>query len=80
MFVRIIHRGEEQRGEALIQCDKVLIDLPAIKEGEKAEDRPIRLTLQSNRDMRDDHHEVKRKDTEVYIMNDEGKTIDKYIW
>lgn len=80
MFVRIIYRHTDRRGEALIQCDKVLIDNPAPKAGEEIKDGYLNLTLQSNKDMRDDFHDIKREDTEIYIMNDEGKTIDKYIW
>ena len=79
MFVRIVHRHTDRRGEALIECDKILIDDPAVINDDR-DDNYIRLTLQNTRDMRDDHHDIKKKDTEIYIMNNDGKTIDKYIW
>lgn len=63
-------------GEVLIQCDKVMMKNLVPKE--KNGIRCLYLTVQ--KDIHEEHHEIEMLDSEVYFMNDDGKTIDRYCW
>ena len=73
MFVKVIY---ETGRESLYECDEVYIDHLESKDSND----PGSLYLTLTRDLKDKHVEVAKDKNEVYLMNNDGKTIDKYAW
>ena len=77
MFIRIIKNDPEGKGntrEILSQCERVTIERK--KDDSKDQVGPsVFFTLDD-----DKIFELTTYNHEVYIMNDEGRTIDRYTW
>lgn len=73
MFIRIIKNDLEGKGNTrshLYQCKSVLM--------QNAHDDTDTVFIAM--DIDDVTLELTKKDHEVYYMNDDGKTIDRYHW
>jgi len=73
MFIKIVRKGRE----SVFECNRYSMWEMGSSPNENLPNR-IMFEIRGKTDM--DHEIPKDKNTEVYILNDMGKTIDTYRW